>query len=297
MNEIIENEVMIENMIYEVRGVQVMLDSDLAKLYHVETRIFNQTVKRNLKRFPSEFMFKLNDEEYDVIRNKNMMSSQNVMTLRRPRSSLPYVFTEQGVAMLSGILRSDIAIDTSIRIINTFVKMRHYISYNKEFLPYKFMILEDKIDSNTKRIDELFDKFDSKDIAKDYVFFKGDLYNAYSTVIDILNKSIKEIIIIDNYASKELLDMLRNIDRKIIIVSENIDETLKKKYESQYSNVTFIYNNSFHDRYIFLDRNKLYACGSSLKDVGKKCFAISEIEDVVFLDRILEIIGCNSNSI
>ena len=289
MNEIIE-EVNIENMIYEIRGVEVMLDSDLARLYHVETRIFNQTVKRNIKRFPEEFMFQLKENEYVELR-RNSISSQNVMTLKRPKSSPPYVFTEQGVAMLSGILRSEIAIETSIKIIKAFVKMRHYINYNKELLPLKFMLLEDKVDSNTKRIDELFDKFNPKEITKDYIFFKDEFYDAYSVIMDILNKAKEEIIIIDNYAFKKLLDMLRSIEKKIIIVSSNIDDELKTKYEKQYDNVEFIYNNTFHDRYIIIDKTYLYVCGSSLKDIGKKCFAINEIDDIGYLDKILEIIN------
>nr|MBP3259311.1 ORF6N domain-containing protein [Bacilli bacterium] len=291
MNDIIE-EVNIENMIYEVRGVEVMLDSDLAKLYHVETRIFNQTVKRNIKRFPEEFMFQLKENEYVELR-RNFISSQNVMTLKRPKSSPPYVFTEQGVAMLSGILRSDIAIEASIKIIKAFVKMRHYINYNKEILPHRFMLLEDRVDNNTKRIDELFDKFNSKDITKNYIFFKDEFYDAYSVIMDIFNKAEKEIIIIDNYASKILLDMLRNIEKKIVIVSSNIDNKLKIKYESQYNNVEFIYNDTFHDRYIIIDRTYLYTSGSSLKDIGKKCFAINEIDDIGYLDKILEIININ----
>ena len=163
-------------------------------------------------------------------------------------------FTEQGVYMLATILKSKVATEVSIRIMDTFVKMRHYINYNNELLPRKFMLLEEKVDNNTKRIDELFDKFNPKDITNNSIFFENDIYDAYSVIVNIFNSSKEEIIIIDNYASKELLDMLRNIDRKIIIVSKNIDDVLKKKYESQYENVTFINSNSFHDRFIIIDR-------------------------------------------
>ena len=164
------------------------------------------------------------------------------------------------------------------------------ISYNKSYLPYKFLLLEDKGNNNTKRIDELFDKFDCKVIAKNYIFFEGELYDAYSLLIDILNKATEEIIIIDNYAGKELLDKLKIIDKKIIIVTKNIDDILKEKYESQYTNITFINNDTFHDRFIIIDRCKLYSCGASFKDLGRKCFAINEITIKEYLDEILKII-------
>ena len=170
---------------------------------------------------------------------------------------------------------------------DTFVKMRHYINYNKILLPNKVLLLEHKVDENTRRIDELFDKFDPKDIVKDYLFFEGEFYDSYSVLLDILNKSKKEIIIIDNYAGKELLDILKKIDKKIIIISRNIDKVLKKKYESQYNNVIFINNDTFHDRFIIMDRTKLYTCGSSFKDLGKKCFSINKIEDINILNILL----------
>ena len=122
---------------------------------------------------------------------------------------------------------------------------------------------------------------------KNKIFFEGELYDAYSLFLDILGESDREIIIIDNYVGKELLDLLKKIAKKIIIVSKNIDETLKKKYESQYNNITFINNNSFHDRFIILDRKQLYSCGASFKDLGKKCFAISEFNDKEYLDKLV----------
>jgi len=190
--------------------------------------------------------------------------------------------------MLATIIKSKVAAEVSIRIMDTFVKMRHYINYNQSFLPYRFLLLEEKVDKNIKRIDELFDKFSPKDIVKNYLFFEGELYDAYSVLLDIFNRAKEEIIIIDNYAGKELLDTLKNVERNIIIVSKNINEILKKKYEEQYNNVTFINNNSFHDRFIILDRNKLYSCGASFKDLGKKCFAINEFVDNEYLMKLLE---------
>lgn len=289
MNEIMEKEIDIENMIYEVNGVEVMLDSDLAKLYHVETKRINEAVKNNPEKFPRRYSFVLDNEELSFLRSK--FSTLEINGQGKYTKYAPRVFTEQGVYMLATILKSKEAIQTSIRIMDTFVKMRHYINYNNELLPRKFMLLEEKVDNNTKRIDELFDKFNPKDIIKNCIFFGNDIYDAYSVIMDIFNSSKEEIIIIDNYASKDLLDMLRDINKKVLIVSKNIDEVLKKKYETQYKNVTFINNNSFHDRFIIIDRRKLYLCGASFKDLGKKCFGIHENNDIDYLNRLLAIIN------
>ena len=290
MNEIIEKENLnIKDMIYEINGVEVMLDSDLAKLYNVETKRINEAVKNNPDKFPERFSWQLSlNETINFSRSK-------FSTLKIERgSNIKYgarVFTEQGIYMLATIIKSKTATEVSIRIMDTFVKMRHYINYNKSFLPHRFLLLEEKVDKNTKKIDELFDKFSPKDIVKDYLFFEGELYDAYSVLLDIFNSSKEEIIIIDNYAGKELLDILKKINRKIIIISKNIDKVLKKKYEQQYNNVTFIKNNSFHDRFIILDRSKLYSYRASFKDLGKKCFAINEFIDKEYLMKLLEIIN------
>lgn len=287
MNEIIEKEqIVVEDMIYEIRGVEVMLDSDLAKLYQVETKRINEAVYRNKEKFPERISWITNDDEVIDLWSQNATANISKKSRTNPR-----VFTEQGVYMLATILKSKVATEVSIAIMDTFVKMRHYINYNKSFLPHKFMLLEKKVDENTKRINELFDKFDPKEIVKDYIFFEGEFYDAYSVFIDILNRAKEEIIIIDNYAGKELLDILRKVDKKIIIVSKNIDETLKKKYENQYKNINFLYNDSFHDRFIVLDRRNLYSSGASFKDVGKKCFAINEYDNKEFLLQILKLLN------
>ena len=288
MKELIKNE-NIENKIYIIKGKEVMLDSDLAELYKVETKRINEAVKNNPNKFPDRYCWKLSIEDTEkLLRSK-------ISTLNTKRgSNIKYgarVFTEQGVYMLATVLKSDVATEVSIRIMDAFVKMRHYINYNQNFLPHRYMLLEEKVDNNTKRIDELFDRFNPKDITNSSIFFEGELYDAYSLFLDILNKAEEEIIIIDNYASKELLDVLRNIDKRIIIVSKNIDQELKNKYESQYKNVSFIKDDSFHDRFIVIDRTLLYSCGASFKDIGKKCFAISRFNDVYYLNKILEIIN------
>ena len=284
MNEVMEKEVVnIENMIYEIDGKEVMLDSDLANLYQVETKRINEAVKNNLEKFPRRFSFILNDDELENLWSK--FSTANISKMSRAN---PRVFTEQGVYMLATILKSKVATEVSIRIMDTFVKMRHYINLNGNLLPNKVLLLEEKVDNNTKRIDELFDKFNPNDITRNCIFFEGEFYDAYSKLLDIFNRSIEEIIIIDNYAGKELLDIIKEVDRKFIIVSKNISEKLKEKYKKQYHNVIFINNDSFHDRFIILDRYVLYLCGSSFKDLGKKCLGISEFDDSEYLQRILK---------
>ena len=276
MNEIIKENKNIEDMIYEVRGVQVMLDSDLAKLYQCTngTKDINKAVKRNINKFPEDFYFQLTNIE------KENLWFQSGTTNSKSRTN-PYVFTEQGVAMLSSILHTEVAIKTSVKIMRGFIKMRKYfvssMSNNEIILNHEKRIIE---------LENVFDKFKHhEEVSK--IFFEGELYDAYSLLLDILNSSKEEIIIIDNYIGKELLDILKEINKKIIIISKNIDKTLKDKYESQYDNITFIYNTSFHDRFIILDKNKLYACGASFKDLGKKCFAITKFNDKEYLNKII----------
>ena len=267
----------IESKIYNIRGVEVMLDSDLAKQYQCAngTKSINLAVKRNIERFPSDFYFQLNEEEFNKICGFNLKLQNNKIR------SLPYVFTEQGVAMLATIIRTDVAATVSIDIMRAFVRMRNYIKYNDQLLPRKYLLLEEKVDNNTKRIDELFDKFNPKVITKNSIFFQNDIYDAYSVLLEIFSLAKVEIIIIDNYIGKTLLDDLRIINKKIIIISSNINDTLKKKYLKQYNNVNFINNDSYHDRFIIIDRKKVFHCGASIKDLGKKCFAINEIENKI----------------
>jgi hypothetical protein len=283
MNEIAEKDVInIENMIYEIDGKEAMLDSDLAKLYNVETKRVNEAVKNNPEKFPRRFSWILTNEEKNNLWSK--FSTANISSMSR---SNPRVFTEQGVYMLATILKSKIATEVSIRIMDTFVKMRHYINYNKNILPRRFLLLEEKVDNNTKRIDELFDKFNPKEITKDSIFFKGDIYDAYSVLLEIFNLAKDEIIIIDNYVGKVLLDELRSIDKDIIIISSNINVNLRKKYLKQYNNIKFIKNDSYHDRFIIIDRKRVFHSGASFKDLGRKCFGIHEIENSVKIEKLI----------
>ncbi len=283
MYEIMEKEnIVIEDMIYNIRGVQVMLDKDVAKLYQVETKRLNEVIKRNIDRFPKEFCFKLTKEETEELSLRSQIATLNKNNNSRGQhiKYLPYVLTEQGIMMLSGLLKSDIAVKVNIQIINAFVYMRKYISKdlnNNILINHENRIL---------KLEESFNKLNNN-TKVNTVFYGGQIYDAYSLFMDILNKAKKEIIIIDNYAGKELLDIIKNIKTNIVVVSSNIDDTLKKKYEMQYKNVTFINNNKFHDRFIIIDKDILYTCGSSFKDLGKKCFYIGLIEDREILNNII----------
>jgi len=279
MNEVItKDELRIEKMIYEIRGKQVMLDSDLAKLYECAngTKDVNKAVKRNTERFPIDFYFQLTAEETTYLWFQTGTANKKSRTT-------PHVFTEQGVAMLATVLRTDVATRVSIDIMRAFVAMRHYISNGLLTNNIQSKIIEH--DNRISLLEKTFDKFKEKN---NHIFFEGQVYDAYSLLLDILNESKKEIIIIDNYAGKELLDILKEINRNITIISKNINEELKKKYTSQYTNINFIDNNSFHDRFIIIDKSVLYHCGSSFKDLGKKCFGINRIDDNKIVNSILE---------
>lgn len=288
MNEIIIKDKKIENMIFEVRGVQVMVSSDVATLYQIETKRLNQVIKRNIDRFPSTFCFQLTDEEIDRLSLRSQFATLNKINNLRGQhyKYLPYVLTEQGIMMLSGLLKSDIAVKVNIQIIDAFVKMRRYFANN--FNTNELLLNHE---NRIQLLENTLDSFKEQKIKK--IFFEGQIYDAYSILVDILNKARTEIIIIDNYASKELLDILKDINLKIIIVSKNVDSVLKEKYTKQYKNVEFIDNNSFHDRFIILDRSKLYIYGASFKDLGKKCFAISEFNDINYLEQIINTLNIN----
>lgn len=282
MNEIIKKDINIEAMIYEIRGMQVMLSKDVAKLYHVETKALNQTIKRNINRFPDRFCFQLSNDEIDELSSRSQIVTLNKSNNLRGQNLkyLPYALTEQGIMMLSGLLKSDVAVKVNIQIIDAFVKMRKYFANTNN--NYKILVNHE---NRILELESMFDKHKEDKVNK--IFFEGELYDSYSLLLDILGNAKREIIIIDNYAGKKLLDILKDFDKRIIIVSKNISDLLVKKYESQYHNINFISNDSFHDRFIIIDRKNLYSCGASFKDLGKKCFYIGTIDKKEYLHEIL----------
>ena len=283
MNKIVVSDnIKIENMIYEIRGKNVMLDSDLAMLFGYETKQLNRQVLRNINRFPENYCFQITDTEYISLRCQNG-------TLKNGRGEhrkyLPYVFTEYGITMLAGILKSELAIKMSLRIVDIFITMKNYI--NTSLIEQKyFNELTIKNTEDIKLLQESFDKLNTKE-SNNHIFYEGQIYDAYSLLIDILSRAKKEIIIIDNYAGKKLFDIIKNINVKVKIYTENIDNISKEKYEKQYNNLEIINTNIFHDRFIIIDNKELYHSGASFKDLGKKCFAITKIEDNSILKELL----------
>ena len=294
MNEVMIDNSKIENMIYEIRGKHVMFNSDVARLYNVETKVLNQVIKRNINRFPEEFCFQITIEELG-----NLSLRSHFVTLNKSNNYrglhykyLPYVLTEQGIMMLSGLLKNDIAAKVNVQIIDAFVKMRKYISTNLIEQKYINKMVFDH-DNEIKLLQESFSKLEKKEKIN-HIFYEGQIYDAYSLLIDIFKEAKKEIIIIDNYADKSILDMITNLNVKVIIVTKKFN-LLKdidiKKYNRQYHNLKVIYSDKFHDRFIILDKKVLYHSGASYKDLGNKCFAINKIKDDEYLENILIKIG------
>ena len=284
MNDIIQ-ELNIESMIYEIRGKQVMLDSDLAKLYQCSngTKSINLAVKRHLKRFPERFMFQLTENEvsrfqFETLNKNGQKQGTNI-------KYLPYVFTEQGVAMLATVLRTPVAEEVSIKIMDAFVAMRKYIYSNS--LEQKY--INNLVMKHEEKLTTIFDYFESKDPVND-IYITGQVYDAYSRILDILLLAKVELIIIDSYADKFVLDMISKIKVQVTLVlstNSRLTELDINKYNKEYSNLTLIYNDTFHDRFIILDKKKMYHLGTSLNNAGTKTFSINKVEDDRWLELVL----------
>ena len=295
----------IKNLIYTIRGKQVMLDSDVAMLYHYQTKRINETVSRNKERFPENFCFQLTEEEAQKLKlqiansNSNFennwsqfaTSSKNENSKHRGKKYLPYVFTEQGIAMLSGLLKNNIAIQVSINIMNAFVEMRKFISSNAQVFE-RLTIVEHKLLEHDKKFDEVFDSLQKEENFKHKVFFQGQIYDAYSLIIDIIKRAKSKITLIDNYIDDSILKMLskKNKDVEVFIITSNksnISSLDIQKFNQEYPILEISKTNKFHDRFILIDNKELYHCGASIKDLGKKCFAITRIEEKEIIDKFV----------
>ena len=293
-NTIVKDEVNIENLIYEVRGKQVMLDSDLARLYGCAngTKTINQAVKRNVDKFPDDFYFQLTKNEFFNLKSQVGTSSWNDYGGIR---KLPYVFTEQGVAMLATIIKTKVATEMSITIMRAFVAMRKYISSN--LIEQKYinnMVLEH--DSQIKLLQNTFNKLEEKKKVNE-IYFDGQIYDAYSKIQEIFKEAKKEIIIIDGYADNTILDIIKRLKVNVTIITKPNNLLTKQdvlKYNKQYHNLKVIYDNSFHDRYFILDGNIVYHCGASINRIGYKTFSITLIGDsevcMLLLNKVNKII-------
>ena len=274
----------IESLIKVIRGQQVMLDKDLATLYGVETRTLNQAVKRNIQRFPADFRFQLTMEE---------CSKSQIVTLNAGRGQnikkLPYAFTEQGVAMLSSVLRSQTAIDVNIRIMRAFVSMRHFMVNNAsvfsrlETMEYHQLEMQQHQQETDKRIEEVFRRLDEGNAKpKQGVFYNGQVYDAYTFVSDLIKSARKRIVLFDNYVDETVLTLLDKRDNNVsaIIYTQQISRQFQldiDRHNAQYAPIDVETFRLSHDRFLCID-DDVYHIGASIKDLGKKWFGFSKME-------------------
>lgn len=267
----------IQKRIYTVRNVQVMLDADLSLLYDVETRVLNQAVKRNIERFPSEFMFQLTKEDMENLRSQFVTSSWG------GRRYLPYAFTEQGVAMLSAVLKSETAVKVSIQIMNAFVAMRRFLQTNAQIFQRLDNLELKQIETNQK-VDTILNAIEQKTvIPKQGIFYDGQVFDAWSFVSDLIRSAKKSIILIDNYIDDTALSLFakRSKGVAVTLLTKNLSQQLKadvQKFNTQYEPVTIKEFSAAHDRFLVIDETDLYHIGASLKDLGKKWFAFSKMD-------------------
>ena len=268
----------IQNMIYTFRGKQVMIDSDLAELYQITTGRLNEQVKRNINRFPSRFMFQLADDEYKSLISQNAISKKG----RGGRRTLPYVFTEQGIAMLSTVLKSDIAVDVSIKIMDAFVEMRNFLLSNREMFARLDRVELKQLETD-KKLEEVFNYIGSNTEVKQNIFFDGQIYDAFSCIVGIIQKAQKEIILIDNYVDVNTLNILckKNQGVNVVVATAgkgNLSAKDISKFNAQYPKLSVKTNADFHDRFLIIDKAEVYHIGASIKDAGKKSFGMTRIE-------------------
>ncbi|WP_320917831.1 ORF6N domain-containing protein [Enterocloster bolteae] len=293
LQEIMTSDNTIRNLIFVVRGQQVMMDSDLAALYQVETKVFNQAVKRNVARFPDAFRFQLTDGEYADLRSQIVTSNG-----RGGRRYLPYVFTEQGIAMLSAVLNSDIAIQVSIQIMTAFVEMRSFLVNNTALfekiseLNWRQQEYEKKTD---ERFEKVFDYIAENNEVKQKIFFDGQIYDAFSLLVELVGKAEKSIILIDNYVDVDTLNILAKKKRNVNVCIYTVKQTKLtaadvRNFNRQYPKLEVKYTGVFHDRFLIIDDYFAYHIGASLKDAGKKCFGINLMEDEGTIKGILNIL-------
>ena len=280
----------IRNLIYTIRGKQVMLDSDLASLYQVETKNLNKAVKRNIERFPASFCFQLTEKEVENLRFQIGTSSLNY----GGRRYLPYVFTEQGVAMASAILRSDIAVRMSVQIMEAFVEMRRMLISNASLF-HRLDNIELKQLEADQKFEEIFKALESDKLHSEKgIFYNGQVFDAYTFVSDIIRKAGSSIILLDNYVDDTVLTLLgkRNDNVTATILTKSISNQLRldlQRYNSQYPAIDIEIFSDAHDRFLIIDNTELYHIGASLKDLGKKWFAFSRMD--IEVGRMLQILN------
>ncbi len=276
----------VKEKVYEIRNKKVMLDYDLAKIYGYETRYFNRQVKNNIERFNDEdFMFQLTKEEIQNLMCKKFTSSWGGIR------KLPYAFTEQGIYMLATVLKGELAVKQSKALIKIFKKMKDFIFENDYFLNQKFinnLVIEH--DNDIKILKNIYNKFEPKEL----LLLNGQTYDAYSKILDIFKLAKEELIIIDNYADNKVLNMISKLKVNIMLItkdSKRLNELDIEEYNSQYKNLKVIRNNTFHDRYIIIDKKEVYHLGTSINNAGNGIFSINKLEDEFVINTLLDKIG------
>lgn len=288
--QIILNIDLLKSKIFNIRNTQVMLDFHIAEIYNIETRSLNQAVSRNKERFPEDFMFQITEQEWAYLKSQIVISSQH-----GGRRSLPYAFTEQGISALSGVLKSETAIQVYIGIMRAFVNMRK-IFLDNAIINNRFERIENKLLNNEQKFDELFKALESQEnIPKQGVFFEGQVFDAYYLLNKIFKSAKKSILIIDNYIDENVLNLLSKNDNriKIKILTKNISNQLKldiEKFNNQYNNLEVVIYTNSHDRFIIIDNSEYYHLGASLKDLGKKMFAFTKLDEnsIILFSKLKE---------
>ncbi|HDL1962620.1 TPA: ORF6N domain-containing protein [Mannheimia haemolytica] len=289
MNPIQLIEPNINSKIFTIRGEQVMLDVHLAELYQVDTRTFNQAVKRNEERFPDIFRFQLTENEWLSLRSQFVILNEN-SGRGQHRKYLPYVFTEQGIAMLSAVLRSEVAVQVSIKIMQAFVQMRHLLQTNSG-LVQRLESVERKQLEMFGQLEQVFQSLEGNKPKMQGVFFEGETFNAYQFVTELVRGAKSSLILIDNYVDDTVLTLFtkRSHNVSVTIYTKQISKQLAldlEKYNSQYAHINVKIFDKSHERFLIIDEKELYHIGASLKDLGKKWFAFSKMD--LSMSRILE---------
>ena len=291
--DVLSEQIDIQSMIKTIRGQQVMLDRDLATLYGVENRVLNQAVKRNVERFPEDFMFQLNKAEEDDLKSQNVTSSWG------GRRKLPYAFTEQGIAMLSSVLRSPMAVDVNIRIMRAFVAIRRFIISNAqlfqrlETIEYHQLEMKQHQEQADKRIDEVFKRLDAKVLPTQGIFYDGQVFDAYHFVCDLIRKAKHNIVLIDNYVDDTVLTLLDKRETGVMatIYTQRISNQLQldiNRHNAQYPPIEIKQFSRAHDRFLLID-DDVFHIGASIKDLGKKWFGFTLMRDMTANELINKI--------
>lgn len=289
--ETIENK-KIEDCIFEIRGMQVILDSDVAYFYEIETRKLNQQMKRNTERFPDDFCFQLNSKEFTFLKSQNVTSSSSWGGTRK----MPYVYTEQGIMALSGVIKNDIAVQMSIKIVRTFISMRKFIFENSDTLLELARLQNRQINfeiETNNRFNEVIKLIDKKELPKQTIFYDGQYYDAYEFISELIRKAKESIILIDPYMDNRALTFLKNKKENVtIFLYKSSKSKLSNEdisiFEAEYGRINVAAIDTFHDRFLIIDKEECYSLGTSLNHAGKRTFGINKIIDI---DMIKTLIG------